>query len=389
MTVPLSDKKKGIYRKQMSWKGREIAQKIARLVAGQPVSAGGLARVQGIGDGLSVEKQLRAYLKHIVGARQALDRDDGTFGLCWRCGGDIRGIELDQQPWVNETAFCGDVDAPPPCTMCTLSVQQTRLSLHRVPDSGLTVIPPIDPLWGLPEIHRKAVKEGNAPFFDKDINGPTGPRLREAVQRHIHAPRAAFRAGVIDKIGRVTLIEQLLTLEALLRSPIWTSGSVTRIIYPVIATLQWTPWRGCLWLSDCVHRALRRALETPCAPFDLLIARCREVSTTMQREVVDATRRATLARTILEAWSEAERARFEAGLDEEAPRRAQASEACLDFGQLVLGLLDAEHQLIAPERMTHRVLSAAAAAAAEDDQRLDEQQWQYDRLSEYLSGTIS
>lgn len=106
MTVPLSDKKKELYRQRLLKKGHGIAKKLANVLAGLDVRLADLADMRWSEPGMTKEEKLRAQLDHINACRKALEADDGTFGTCFHCKEDISEPELDEMPWVDECRNC-------------------------------------------------------------------------------------------------------------------------------------------------------------------------------------------------------------------------------------------------------------------------------------------
>lgn len=115
MTVALSDSKKARYRKKLLKKGQQIATKLAEALAGLDCRLEDIAPSRLSEPGMTKEEKLRAQLDHIEACRKALERDDGTFGTCWRCKGNISEPELDEMPWADESAYCGRLGKPPEC----------------------------------------------------------------------------------------------------------------------------------------------------------------------------------------------------------------------------------------------------------------------------------
>ncbi len=88
-------------------KGWEVAQRIAKIKAGENVR---IADMMGLRDGpvgQTKEEKLRAWLDAINRARDRFH--GGDFGRCLDCAGSIRAEVLDETPW---TELCGECDAP-------------------------------------------------------------------------------------------------------------------------------------------------------------------------------------------------------------------------------------------------------------------------------------
>lgn len=85
-------------------KGQVIAQQLADVLAGRNPT-----RIEVVGaniDALRVEDRLRAYLAHINARRQALEADDGTYGLCEVCGAELSLASLHEMPWADRCVAC-------------------------------------------------------------------------------------------------------------------------------------------------------------------------------------------------------------------------------------------------------------------------------------------
>jgi hypothetical protein len=87
-------------------KGKEVADKLAKALAGLNVRLEQIP-ARGLGSpGMRPEEKLRAYLDLINAKRRALEANDGSYGLCAFCGQPFSEVELDQVPWVDEHARC-------------------------------------------------------------------------------------------------------------------------------------------------------------------------------------------------------------------------------------------------------------------------------------------
>ncbi len=102
----LSDAVREALRQKLLKKGQEVANKLAKVLAGldirlEQIPARGLGK-----PGMRPEERLRAYLDLINAKRRALEANDRSYGVCSFCDGPFSEVELDQVPWVDEHAQC-------------------------------------------------------------------------------------------------------------------------------------------------------------------------------------------------------------------------------------------------------------------------------------------
>jgi hypothetical protein len=102
----LSDALRESLRQKLLKKGQEVANKLAKVLAGldvrlEQIPAHGLGK-----PGMRPEEKLRAYLDLINTKRRALEANDGSYGVCSFCNKPFSETELDQVPWVDEHAQC-------------------------------------------------------------------------------------------------------------------------------------------------------------------------------------------------------------------------------------------------------------------------------------------
>jgi RNA polymerase-binding transcription factor DksA len=105
-SLELSDAQKENYRKALLKKGKEISDKLAKVLAGQNIRLENIPE-RGLGEsGLRPEEKLRAYLDLVMSKLRALNANNGTFGLCETCNLPLTTAELDNAAWATEHVSC-------------------------------------------------------------------------------------------------------------------------------------------------------------------------------------------------------------------------------------------------------------------------------------------
>jgi RNA polymerase-binding protein DksA len=86
----------------------ELESRLARIAAdlAEPLAADSSEQAVEMEDDASLEGQAALITREIGSVRRALDRiDEGTYGECVQCGGEIAAGRLDARP---EAALCID-----------------------------------------------------------------------------------------------------------------------------------------------------------------------------------------------------------------------------------------------------------------------------------------
>ena len=86
-------------------KGWEIAQRIARIKAGENIRLGDMRGLLKAPPGETEEEKLRAWLDAINRARDRFH--SGEYGACRECDKAIREEALDEIPWAEVCGACG------------------------------------------------------------------------------------------------------------------------------------------------------------------------------------------------------------------------------------------------------------------------------------------
>ena len=90
-------------RQRLLSKGGEVANKLAKVLAGQNVRLENITvrgTVSGEGVGMTKEEKLRAYLDLINRRRQLLERDDVRFLRCAECDVELSLAAARESPWL-------------------------------------------------------------------------------------------------------------------------------------------------------------------------------------------------------------------------------------------------------------------------------------------------
>ncbi len=97
-------------------KGLAVATKLADLKAGKDADLRDFELTGWADENLPKEKKLRLWLDSINGARRRLlDGDGSAYGRCLTCGAEIEPHALDDVPWLERRADCGERSAAPEC----------------------------------------------------------------------------------------------------------------------------------------------------------------------------------------------------------------------------------------------------------------------------------
>ncbi len=99
--MTLTDDQLGKLRRQLLDKGKELADQLAALLAGQKPSGLDLLTAE---PGETDEEKLRRYLGVVQGRIDALRA--GSYGKCESCGQEIPAEELAQLPWADRCGRC-------------------------------------------------------------------------------------------------------------------------------------------------------------------------------------------------------------------------------------------------------------------------------------------
>lgn len=97
-------------------KGLAVATRLADLKAGKEADLGDFELTGWADESLPKEKKLRLWLDSINAARTRLLAGDGSdYGRCLACGAEIEPHALDDVPWLERRADCGERCADAAC----------------------------------------------------------------------------------------------------------------------------------------------------------------------------------------------------------------------------------------------------------------------------------